>query len=424
MLALTKPKAGVGSVIRDLTEKLGRFAKISSKNSADEVARITKSVATGSNTIDDIIKSLPVKRAENGLITVGGETVGNINRILREANLTKLIELSKYGKPVTSVEKSLFRELVGDTVERTLKDISDATISSVKTHPKLNIGAESVSKLGKADKAVVDKVQSNLLKRFKEGSIIALAIGSVYVGVDWLVKTTEKRKGCFMVTNINGKTTSCKVSQYTCSDNASSGDLCKSSDMPYYNVTLVLMKIVSLPDNDPNKQTIAKVTGIPVNELQSKLATIIDTKYGEVTDAIADMKNRPSFKVCDISHPSVEKGQIPQCRMCSPGDNPISTTFIDPSQFGSNITFHCSINPSILDTINDVVVSTGQNIWQGVTGNILGPLKNGLIVISIIAVVCFILFGLIKFGLLRNKQKQEIAPANEYQYERLQETYV
>lgn len=421
---LIVPRAGISSALRDLTSKLSKFVKISAKNSAEEVSIITKSVSTGTRSIDDIIKALPVKRTKNGLITIGDETVGTINRVIREANLAKLAELAKYGKPITATEKSLFRELVGETAERTLKDISDATVSSVKSYPKLNVGAEGVSALKGSDKAVVEKVQSNFLKRFKQGLVIPLAIGAVYVGVDWLVKATAKRKGCFMLTTINGKTTSCKVAAYTCTDNSAEGTLC-GENLPYYNTTLILMKIVTLSNTDANKLKIAQVTGFNVNDLESKLATIIDTKYAEVSDAIADMKNRPVLNVCGIKSNDVEGGNIPACRMCSPSDDPTSTTFIDPSQFGSNITFHCSINPSILDTINDVVVTTGENIWGGITGNILGPLKRGLIIIAIIAVVAMILFGAIRFGMLQMKNKPHISNfPSQMGYKRILETEI
>jgi hypothetical protein len=105
------------------------------------------------------------------------------------------------------------------------------------------------------------------------------------------------------------------------------------------------------------------------------------------------MDNKPTLQVCSIVNAQIENGKVPPCRMCSPSDNPSSTTFIDPSQYPENVTFECVVNPSILDTITDAVVSTGSNLWEGVSTSVLQPFKRfGIITVIILILVLVIWF--------------------------------
>lgn len=128
-----------------------------------------------------------------------------------------------------------------------------------KSFPYLDLKETDFPNMSKTAATDIKKIENNLFKYFKQGTTIALTLGVIYVAVDWLVKTTEKRKGCFMLTTISGKTTSCKVQAYSCI--GSEGDLCTST-LSYYNTTLVLMKIATLADDNELKIKVAQAAGV------------------------------------------------------------------------------------------------------------------------------------------------------------------
>ena len=62
-------------------------------------------------------------------------------------------------------------------------------------------------------------------------------------------------------------------------------------------------------------------------------------------------------------------------------------------RYGDNITFQCVTNPSILDTISDTVLSTGKNLWDGVSTVVSGSLKQiGIVAAIILAVLILVMF--------------------------------
>lgn len=385
----------VGTGFKSFLTELKKLSG-ASKATVEEASSLLKRVDSGIKSTDEAIKSLKVTKNSQGVVLLGDKYVGVINRILREGDLKKLVSVSKQNIPVTAADSSAFKTLVGATPERGLKNVDDVAAVTKRERPHLDATVENLNKISDTAKRDLKKVENNLYKHFKNGAVVALTVGVVYVGADWISKATEARKGCFMVTTVNGVTTSCKVAAYTCStdEDAGTGNKCTGTTN-YYNTTLVLMNLANAPDDDPNKIAIATATGIAVNQLNAQLANIIDNHYPAVVTAIEKMgTQRPkTFSICDIKNNAVEGGVVPPCRMCDPTANPVSTSFIDPAQYGDNITFQCVTNPSILDTISDTVLSTGKNLWDGVSTVVSGSLKQiGIIAAIILAVLILVMF--------------------------------
>lgn len=387
-------RSSVGSGFTKFLTDLKNISGVTAKT-LDEASSLLRNVDSGIKSTDDAIKKLAVTKSKQGAVLLGDTHVGAINRILRQGDLKKLIAVSKQNIPVTAADVSAFKKLVGNTPELGLKNVDDVATVAKRERPHLNATLETLDKIPDTARRDLKKVESNLYKHFKEGTTVALTIGVATVGVNWISEATRTRKGCFMLTTLDGRTTSCKVAAYTCSTgDADKGNRCTGAT-DYYNTTLVLMHLVSLPDADPNKIAIATATGIPVNELNAKLAIIIDNHYPAVAAAIKNMGDqRPkTFSICGITNDAVEGGVVPSCRMCDPTANPVSTAFIDPEQYADNITFQCVTNPSVLDTVSDAIVSTGHNLWDGVITGASGAFKQ----IGILAVIILVVLVLVTF---------------------------
>lgn len=380
------------------------------RTEAIEMENLIATVDSGIETVDTAIKELPISKTEQGFITMGDRPVGEINQIMREGDLVELVKISKAEIPVTSSEVSEFQRLVQNTPELKYRQVKDLSSVTKAKYPHMDVEPENIDTLSQGAKNDLSKVENNLYKYFKQGTVISLTVGTVVVGVDGISKSTLRRKGCFMQTSINGTVTSCKVQAYTCSG-ITDGNMCQGT-FKYYNTTLILMKIVMLDDTDERKMRLAELVEMSVGDLNKNLSQIIDKHYDKVAKFIKDLNDqRPEVDVCQIKHPDVDNGGIPACRMCTPSANPTSTLFIDPSQYPGNVTFQCVINPSIIDTISDAVINTGKDLWDGVSSGILKFLKP----IGIFIVIVLILIAVITIVVKLIPQKQQKQSLPTYQ---------
>lgn len=383
----------IGRTFSEFMSELKKFVNVG--KSAEEMVDLTKSVKSGMNSFDDIVGKMPVRKSTNGVIAFGDATVGSVRKLVREGDISGLAKLSKSTVKITESDRKAFSALTGITPEKHIRELTENTAVAKKLYPSLDVPAKEIERLPESSKSALNKVSNNLLKKFKTGSIIALTIGTVYVGVDWLSKATEARKGCYMITTINNKTTSCKIAAHTCTGDRSS-NLCTSAVPEYYNVTLVLMTISEMPNTDNLKTELCSKLNIDPKDLASSLKTIIDTKFDVVKSFVVSLNKRPTLNVCGLRSDQVENGVIPDCRMCSPSANPTSTTFIDPAQFPDNMTFQCVVNPSVLDTIMDAAASTATDLWEGVGKLINFPVKKIAIGAAIAVIVLVLLWVISK----------------------------
>lgn len=379
----------MASGLKSFLGQLKSLAGVTSR-SIDDAHVTLRSVKTGIVSVDDAIKSLPVTKAR-GVLLMGEVPVGRVGRVLREGDLPEIIRLSKSRIPYTSADQAAFKFTAKEFPDKALRDVDDLANVHKRNYPELN--STSLDTLSTSGAKQIAKVESNLLKYVKPLSYVALALGGFYVGSNWLKTALAARTGCFMVTTINNKTTSCKIAAFSCT-NSTDGTLCSRYPDDLYNITLVLMHIVQLPDTDTLKINLATAVSMQVAELNPKLATLIDNSYLQASTYIKSLVVKPTFSICSITHPQVEGGVVPGCRMCSPSDDPLSTTFIDPALLADNVTLRCSITPSILETVADASITTGKNLLDGVFSGLSGIMKyiyifGGIIILLVLLAVAF-----------------------------------
>lgn len=376
--------------IRSLLTEIKTFSGLE-RAVAYDAQVVLRSSVTGIAAVDQALRAMTVFKASTGFLRVGEASFGRLGQIIRQANLPELVRLSRANIPITRTDEQLFRNIVPKTPDLRLRDLETLTTANRAKYPQLDVKTTNAQNLSTAAAADIEKVERNIAKNWVYGTTIPLTIGVFVVGVKATLKAMAVRKGCFMHTLIDGKSTSCKVQAYSCIGDPDAVSCNMRFD--YYNVTLVLMKVVTLTDDDARKKSIADATGIPIGELNDRLPEIISQHYEKAAGVIKGMKDRPTFNICEIKHPGVENNKVPPCRMCSPSDNPVSTSFIDPSQYPDNVTFSCSVDPSAVEVLTDVVLSTGRNIWQGVSGGILRFLKPiaiyGIIILVLVALIIF-----------------------------------
>lgn len=371
------------------------------KATAAELATALKSAAkTGISTLDDILSKIKVKKTGKGLLTVADDVpVSKLEKVIKSADLDGLAKLSDSAATVTSKEKAAFKEIIGETAESQIHTLDELTETAAKSSKfgDLNIKIvtsetpqQTVSKLSKAQKA--------FMTLGKIGAPIALTIGVAYITIDGLLKATAARTGCFMVTTIDGKTESCKVSSLTCSSDTTDNVNPCSTPANKYTLNVVLCLISLEKTNDNTKAIKAKVcelSGVSDANYMSNFNQIMNSnKFSDIFDYIKTnatvITENNMVAVCSLSTVTDVDQKLPLCRMCDPGASPLSSTFVDADELGDNITFECR-NPTILDTIIDVGKSTGKDLLSAIGGGIWGFIKPFAIAIGVFVVVAFVI---------------------------------
>lgn len=387
--------------------------------SVAESETVLRSFSSDIGALDSAVTTMPLSKNRFGFLLVGEESVGLVNKVMREGNLGEVIRINGNNIPFTASEAKAFSELTVATPERSVANVLEEVATNTTQYPQLNITEVNFNSISKSAASDIVKVESNLFKYFKRGAIIALTIGVIIVGVNWVKTATARRKGCFMLTTINGITSSCKVQAYSCA--GQDGDFC-TGEFKYLNVTLALIKIADLEDTNTLKIKVANAANMKVEDLRDNLSKAIDNSYNALyTLIISEQKNLPPINVCAERNKTIEGGVIPACRLCSPTANPLSTQYIDPALYGDNITFQCVENPSILNTITDAAISTGKNLLDGIgTGlkTVVKPLIYVLLVIVVLMVVIFVLSRLIRNQSSANKNQSTIIRSYTTPYQR------
>lgn len=364
--------------------------------SVGELSTLKSSIASGVPSLDKSIKAAPVVAGKYGVTLIGNVPVGRFTRYLREGNLGELMKINSNKIPITGVDAKTYASIVKDTPEAALKSVRDAAEGSARKYPHLDTGKVTGPNVSKTTTKAVEKIESNLRKRFPSGTKIALGLGVVVVGAGWLSKVLDENKGCFMVTTIGGKTTSCKVDQLSCVGKG--GTMCPNPASTY-NTTLSAIQIAKRADTDALKKRLATAMGVAADKLHDELPKLIDTQFPKLVTTIEAEFTAKAFTpgdFCTLVHPGIENGVVPPCRMCNTAAHPVSTEYRSSEAIPDNVTYHCETNPTVLGVVADLAKNAAVNVLDGVSQGLMAlvkPLLSVLLAIGgVIAAIAVVLF--------------------------------
>lgn len=385
---------GFSGAFADFLSGLKKFLG-STEKTAEDLKLFLKNSKIGLSAPEDILKSLEVKKL-NGIFMVGDDIpLNKLEYVMKEGSLKNLYKIAKIEEPILETDAKAFKTIVGSTSEKALDDLAELTLKYKKLFSHLDVTVEDFSKLSKKFQAEAGKMESNLFKYFKEGTVISLIIGTVVVSAGWLLIATEKRKGCMLTRTDGTGTSSCKLINYSCNPYIQ-GCECANQNYNHNNTTLMALNISKLSNDAQVKKDCSAAVGILVEKFEENLNVILNTKFEILDKFIKNLKNpiiNPT-DICKLTNPNIEGGKIPPCRACDTTADPKSTTFLDSSVLPANYTVTCVVNPSILDTLTDIFKTTGKNIFD-IGNSVSGSVKKiglfALIMIIIVAVIAAII---------------------------------
>jgi hypothetical protein len=390
--------------------------KFSSAKTVAETMAILKKADTGIRSLDDTLKSMNVVSDIRGNKVVKGAPLGRMEKAARSANLAELLRLAGKEIPFTKAEALQFQNLVKHLPDSSIQRVAEIAETAARDRPGLKLTARDLDKASPAIKAEVAKIESNVMKRLSSGVTIGLTIGAVTMGAGWLEKAVRERQGCFMVTNLAGTTTSCKVANLSCIGRG--GNFCTTNTQGYYNVTLVLMKYATMPDHNEFKQELCAAIGVEPENLSKEVRNIIDTKFQKlatfVREAALNEKLPPMSPddPCKLVHKDVEDGKIPNCRMCDIGADPASTTYIDSKLLPITTTLHCVTEANLLEVLADLAYTTAQDIFSWFGRGFSALLRPIMYGVAVLAVVCIVIASILYF-IRQHGRKKRAAEAAE-----------
>lgn len=394
-----------GLLFEDFLRNLQTFVGVTERT-APELKALLSSVNTEIKVFDDVMKGITRVEARDGLLFIGegdGILVNELEQLIKSADLLELVSRLNAQVIVTPLEIDAFRTIVGFTPQRVLRDLERLININRTVYNRLDATVETFDQLSQTAKDEIVRIEKYLIN-WKGGVVLLLTLGAMTVTAGWVLRETRRRAGCHMLTTINGKTTSCKIMNYSCTK--TDGMECKPP-AKLYNTTLEMIAIAQLSNDDTRKIEAAKHFDVPVDMLENRLGELIDTKFADVSNYIKSLKLLPTFDVCTPKNPNIESGIIPFCRMCNPMADPKSTQYIDSSMYATNVTFKCVVNPSIIDVITDAAQASGLKLFDSIK-SFVGNIKY-MIYIAVGIILVVIVINIVLFAIKWNKKNQQTA---------------
>lgn len=326
-----------------------------------EAQVLFKEAKTEMNLVNDVLRDLPVTKNIDNVITIGKDVpINRLHAIMKEGDLLRFLQIAGHEVLVNEEEINAYRKLVNTSAYTVYRDLERLVEQNKKLFSDLDATISQHPKLPASSKNILTQIEDKLIAA-KNGAKLILTVGTMVVGANWILKETAKRRGCFMFTTINGVTTSCKVTAFSC--NSKTGEACESVP-PLYNVVLAAITVAKRENSDKLKVRFASVLEVPVEQLFVELPHLLQVKYLLVSKFMENNGGEISVDTCVVAHEGIEEGIVPVCRMCDPGANPNSTEYLDAKQLADNITFKCIKDPSVLEVITDVAKTTGVELFN------------------------------------------------------------
>lgn len=397
------------SNFKSLLQNIRKFTGITAEPAA-ALKRVFDSSDLGIDVADNAFKSLKVsKQTSADFIKVNDVYLHEFESFLRSGDLSRVLRVADRNVAVSSVDKKLFAELAKDYPEKVLRDIDEVSDITKLERPQLNVTLSNIDKLSDASLKELNHFQRNWKKYVGTGAV-ALVVGTVAATDSWFKDALAGRRGCWMVKTLNGKTTSCRVSRFTCgnisssSGNTPGGALCTDDNSQFYNSTLYFIYAINQDNDFGLKIELAERLNTPIDDLNREAVNLIKNKYTIIDSVVSDFRKflpvLNKNELCGLKHADIENGEVPFCRMCDSTTDPKSTQFIDPKQLADNVTFKCVSDPSLVDLLTDMAVTTGQNLWDGITSvssSIFKYVKYVAVIAVIVALVLAIYFIFSRF---------------------------
>lgn len=358
------------------------------------------------NPITDMFENLNYN-VVNTRLTANGFPLNELESLVRRGEIIQFGRNVNSSAVIRASDQTGFVRTLRDIPDVRLKQLDDKIAATRLVNPDLDIMAPNGQQLYNNMTPLARSKFESAMNKIKAAAgptlIVAGVVGIIIIGVDFyqsIVEATENRRGCFLIREINNQTTSCKIMARSCNPASDTTNSCQTipSELKY-NTTLFLMSIVGTP----TATTVGNLLSIggPVTNVNIPQIIANADDFELARDYYYNTSTVTITNPCSYQVVGVEGNIVPLCRACVPSANINSTEYVDNSDLADNYTLQCVATTSILDTLVDVGVGLGLDLFNllgSFSGNLSGniPLLSGILIfifILIIGVVVFFRFG-------------------------------
>nr|AKH40355.1 putative odv-e56 [Kallithea virus] len=370
--------------------KFARALHNSSRADLASVRSLTSDFKSNNATLQKIINGAKITRDDRGYIYINRKTVNSFSKLLRQGDIYKLLPNNVNDSDELRADAQNLEVETVDFPENRLYKVEKAISVNNNIWPELAVTFEQLQTASNSVLEKLKSIESKVNSKYDDGHIIQLTVGYIEIGPDWISKTLQRQTGCFAVYNEGKEKLSCKIMDQSCTG-IETTNLCPKYN--YRNFMLDLMSVVEAEDTNLLKINLSKLTKIDVDKLRTSIKHMLKIQFSEIYDLITTSEV-PTYKICSISNEFIENGIIPNCRMCSMTADPETTKYIERGQTPFYSTFKSNGNPTALDIISDLEVTTNTILLskEGKINPIFVWILLVIIAIVVIIIAIFTLF--------------------------------
>lgn len=345
-----------------------------------------------------------------GEIKVGNLDIGEFESKLRLGEMNELSEALNLDVSFSaSEEASIKTELKAFVPEFKVQEM-EATKSSVSTElsgfDDPTMTEEDLIEKTNSDSKLNTAAKKMFAKMVKLGAV-AVGIYATYQIYETFEKTVAEGKkkllGFFILTTASGKTTGCKIADFSCGGNVE-GVLCGSAVSSNVNENLHILLTIALKD----ETIITNINTILTNAGSSVQISSTDTVSGILSDINKYTALQNSYTdiraAIVVSTPCSIEGVTEGCINFDPSADKKTVAYFDDSLLPSNQVAKCVASATALDVLVDIASNSISDLFSDL-GNIFASGSGKYIgIILLIAFILMIIIAIFRFATKKKSQ--------------------
>lgn len=370
---------------------------------AESLSDLFKNVKTPVADLDSVLKNAEIGVDDGGNVLINGRFASEFEVIFKSGDINKV--MSFFGKDIemSGQVRAMFKSAMADFPESTLEDVATETKFQKTRLPDLDVEPESFEreKLTKSQVSAYDSFFKKFKLYFATASTVVGVTAVIVIGADMysaLKMAADERKGCFLMVQKNGQTSSCKLIDRSCNNSQPGQHPCSDTQISEiklkHNAVVWLMHYAMLENQlDAAYQEIQALLPSVTLNMASISQFLTHDIFKRVRDLYDNLEtDDKTITWCYDKDPHIESGVVPPCRACNSTASILSTQYVDTSALGSNYSLTCITETSIIGTLADVAIGTGIDILSWIGNN---PLLRNIGIAFVVVVVSIIVLSVL-----------------------------
>lgn len=371
----------------------------------EDLAKGLRKPTSGVKAFDEAFGNLHFE-IKNKIVHANDVPLHTVETLLRRGELVEAFAKLKKSNVITAADEVKYRQLI-DTPDLAVRNLEQNVKRSRLMNEDLDIvptsGADLEAKLTPTAKSKLNTVFDTIKKGTITGATVTGLIAAIVITDNFfesIAAATKSRNGVYILTSLNGKVVSAKVSSRSCGDPSVPEGVPASTDsLPLSNPAIYLLYL-AFHDNESVRAEQSKIKKlVGVNITKSNVRSIIDdpVKFSNVYEYYysSNYTGPKNFKLCNAEMLSLMGKDPHECIAWNTSANVNDVEYYNAYDLPSNKSIVCVQNSTVLDTLVDVL---GDNVNKLIGSNFSQKIGGILKYVGMaLAIVCSIVFAVFMY---------------------------